>query len=195
MSLDGIRAVVIGASWGGVNASIKVLSALDATFPVPLFLAQHQRYESESRLARVLETRTRMRVVAPEDKQPVLPGVIYVSPPGYHMLVDRADTIALSCHWPVHYSRPSIDELFFSAGHVYGAGTLAVLLTGANEDGAEGIRYIHQRGGITVAQDPSTAEAPVMPESAIRTGCVDYILPLDEIGPFLREQVSSRRKK
>ncbi|MEE4251299.1 MAG: chemotaxis protein CheB, partial [Alcanivoracaceae bacterium] len=176
-------------------ASIKVLSALDATFPVPLFLAQHQRYESESRLARVLETRTRMRVVAPEDKQPVLPGVIYVSPPGYHMLVDRGDTIALSCHWPVHYSRPSIDELFFSAGHVYGAGTLAVLLTGANEDGAEGIRYIHQRGGITVAQDPSTAEAPVMPESAIRTGCVDYILPLDEIGPFLREQVSSRRKK
>ena len=194
MSRDGVRAVVIGASWGGVNASIKVLSALDASFPVPLFLAQHQRYESESRLARVLETRTRMRVVAPEDKEVVLPGVIYVSPPGFHMLVDPAGTIALSCHWPVHYSRPSIDELFFSAGHVYGAGTLAVLLTGANEDGAEGIRYIHRRGGITVAQDPATAEAPVMPESAIRTGCVDYILPLDEIGSFLREQVSSRRK-
>lgn len=194
MSREGIRAVVIGASWGGVNASIKVLSTLDATFPVPLFLAQHQRYESESRLARVLETRTRMRVIAPEDKEVVHAGVIYVSPPGYHMLVDRNGTIALSCHWPVHYSRPSIDELFFSAGHVYGAGTLAVLLTGANEDGAEGIRYIHQRGGITIAQDPSTAEAPVMPESAIRTGCVDYIMPLDEIGPFLREQVSSRRK-
>jgi two-component system chemotaxis response regulator CheB len=194
MSHAGIRAVVIGASWGGVNASIKVLSALGASFPVPLFLAQHQRYESESRLARVLETRTQMRVVAPEDKEPVLPGVIYVSPPGYHMMVDRNATIALSCHWPVHYSRPSIDELFFSAGHVYGGGTLAVLLTGANEDGAEGIRYIHQRGGITIAQDPATAEAPVMPESAIRTGCVDYILPLDEIGPFLREQVSSRRK-
>jgi two-component system, chemotaxis family, protein-glutamate methylesterase/glutaminase len=194
MSLDGIRAVVIGASWGGVNASIKLLSALETSFPVPIFLVQHQRYESESRLARVLETRTRMRVVAPEDKEPVLPGVIYVSPPGFHMLVDRNATINLSCHWPVHYSRPSIDELFFSAGHVYGAGTLAVLLTGANEDGAEGIRYIHRRGGITIAQDPATAEAPVMPESAIRTGCVDYILPLDEIGPFLREQVSSRRK-
>ncbi|MDF1630238.1 MAG: chemotaxis protein CheB [Alcanivoracaceae bacterium] len=194
MSHAGIRAVVIGASWGGVNASIKVLSALDSSFPVPLFLAQHQRYESESRLARVLETRTQMRVVAPEDKEPVLPGVIYVSPPGYHMMVDGNATIALSCHWPVHYSRPSIDELFFSAGHVYGGGLLAVLLTGANEDGAEGIRYIHQRGGITIAQDPATAEAPVMPESAIRTGCVDYILPLDEIGPFLREQVSSRRK-
>src|SRR5690554_4734299 len=189
-----IQAVVIGASWGGVHAAIRILTGLPATFPVPIFLAQHQRYELESRLAMVLSSRTAMRVLAPQDKEPIAPSVIYLAPPGYHMLIDASDTVALSCHWPVNYSRPSIDELFFSAGHVYGAGTLAVLLTGANEDGAEGIRYIHQRGGITIAQDPSTAEAPVMPESAIRTGCVDYILPLDEIGPFLREQVSSRRK-
>lgn len=187
-----VRAVVMGASWGGVEASIQVLSALGAGFPVPVFLAQHQRYETESRLARVLASRTGLRVVAPDDKTPIEPGVLYVAPPGYHMLVDK-DQIVLSCHWPVHYSRPSIDELFCSVGHIYGAATLAVLLTGANEDGAEGIRYIHRRGGTTVAQDPATAEAPTMPESAIRTGCVDYVLPLQEIGPFLREQVNDRR--
>lgn len=195
MSSTSIRAVVIGASWGGVNAAIRVLAELETNFPVPIFLAQHQRYESESRLATVLSSRTALKVVSPQDKEPILPSVIYVAPPGFHMLVDSSNTVALSCHWPVHYSRPSIDELFFSAGHVYGAGVLAVLLTGANEDGAEGIRYIQQRGGITVAQDPATAEAPVMPESAIRTGCVDYILSLDEIGPFLQQQVSSRRKQ
>lgn len=187
-----VQAIVMGASWGGVEASMRVLAALDATLPVPVFLAQHQRYETESRLARVLANRTGLTVVAPDDKTPVAPGVLYVSPPGYHMLVDQGQ-IVLSCHWPVHFSRPSIDELFFSAGHIYGAGTLAVLLTGANEDGAEGIRYIHRRGGTTVAQDPATAEAPTMPESAIRTGCVDYILPLQDIGPFLREQVNDRR--
>jgi two-component system chemotaxis response regulator CheB len=195
MSAGEVRAVVMGASWGGVEASIKVLSELKVPFPVPLFLAQHQRYESESRLARVLSSRTELKVVAPEDKEQIEPGVIYVSPPGFHMLIDRGGFIALSCHWPVHYSRPSIDELFFSAGHVYGAGVLAVLLTGANEDGAAGIRYIHQRGGTTVAQAPATAEAPTMPEAAIRTGCVDYILPLQEIGQFLREQVTSRQKR
>jgi two-component system, chemotaxis family, protein-glutamate methylesterase/glutaminase len=193
MAQEPLRAVVIGASWGGVDASIRVLSQLHAGFPVPVFLAQHQRYESESRLARVLASRTPLTVMAPEDKDPIRPGVIYVSPPGYHMLIERNGTIALSCHWPVHYSRPSIDELFFSAGHIYGAGTVAVLLTGANEDGAEGIRYIHRRGGVTVAQDPATAEAPTMPESAIRTGCVDHVLPLEKIGPFLREQAASRR--
>jgi two-component system, chemotaxis family, protein-glutamate methylesterase/glutaminase len=193
MNADGIRAVVMGASWGGVEASIRVLSQLQTGFPVPVFFTQHQRYESESRLARVLSSRTALRVVAPEDKERIEPGVIYVSPPGYHMLIDRSGYVGLSCHWPVHYSRPSIDELFFSAGHVYGAGTLAVLLTGANEDGADGIRYIHQRGGTTIAQDPATAEAPTMPESAIRTGCVDFILPLEEIGPFLQQQVTNRR--
>jgi len=190
-----IQAVVIGASWGGVHAAMRILAGLPATFPVPIFLAQHQRYELESRLAMVLSSRTAMRVLAPQDKEPIAPSVIYVAPPGYHMLIDSSDSVALSCHWPVNYSRPSIDELFYSAGHVYGAATLAVLLTGANEDGAEGIRYIQQRGGITVAQDPATAEAPAMPEAAIRTGCVDHILSLDEIGTFLQQQVFCREKK
>jgi two-component system, chemotaxis family, protein-glutamate methylesterase/glutaminase len=193
MSRTGFRAVVIGASWGGVEASIKVLSQLDKNFPVPVFLVQHQRYESESRLARVLASRCQMTVLAPDDKDVIHAGVIYVSPPGYHMLIERNGSVALSCHWPVHYSRPSIDELFYSAGHVYGSDTLAVLLTGANEDGAQGMHYIHRRGGMTVAQDPATAEAPVMPESAIKLGCVDHVLPLNDIGPFLLEQVKNRR--
>lgn len=183
------RAVVLGASWGGVDASIRILGALPAGFPVPIFFAQHQRYESESRLAKVLTSRTALRVVAPEDKEPVLPGSVYVSPPGFHMLVESEREIALSCHWQVHYSRPSIDELFISAADIYGAGVIGVLLTGANEDGAAGIEYIHRRGGITIVQDPVTADAPTMPEAAIATGCVDHIVPLDQIGQFLSSMV------
>jgi len=192
MALRGTRAVAIGASWGGVEASIKIISRLPVDFPVPVFLAQHQRYESESRLARVLASRSHCPVLAPEDKEPVREGHIYVAPPGYHMLVDRSGLISLSCHWPVFYSRPSIDELFFSVGHVYGGGALAILLTGANEDGAAGLRYIHQRGGVTVAQDPSTAEASMMPQAGIDTGCVDHIMSLQEIGDFLLRYVAGR---
>lgn len=184
-----IKAVVIGASWGGIEASIQVLKALPQNFPVPVFLVQHLRASPENRLPKVLGSRVTVPVLSPEDKEVIEAGHVYVAPPGYHMLVDDNGTLALSLHWPVYYSRPSVDELFFSAGHVYGDGTLAVLLTGANEDGAAGMAYVAQRGGYTIAQDPDTAEAPVMPASAIAKGCVQEVLPLPEIGQRVAELV------
>ena len=184
-----IRAVVIGASWGGIEASIQVLKALPQDFPVPVFLVQHLRASPENRLPKVLGQRVKLPVLSPEDKETIEAGHVYVAPPGYHMLVDDDGTLALSLHWPVFYSRPSVDELFFSAGHIYGAGTLAVLLTGANEDGAEGMHYIARRGGYTLAQDPDTAEAPVMPASAIAKGCVREVLPLEQVGERVVELV------
>lgn len=193
MTLTAARAVVLGASWGGVDASIRILGVLPADFPLPILLVQHQRYDAESRLATVLTSRTALPVVAPQDKEPLLPGTVYVAPPGFHMLVESEREIALSCHWQVHYSRPSIDELFISAADVYGSALIGVLLTGANEDGAAGIEYIHRRGGSTIVQDPATAEAPAMPEAAIATGCVDYIVPLEEVGHFLSNRVLGQR--
>jgi two-component system chemotaxis response regulator CheB len=145
--------------------------------------------DSGNRLAAVLQGRTHMPVVTPEDKQKIEKGCVYVAPPGYHLLVDATGCINYSLSAPVHFCRPAIDELFFSAGHVYGTRLLAALLTGANEDGAAGLAYIRKRGGITVVQSPETAEATVMPEAAIAMDAAGKVLPLDQIASFIVEKV------
>lgn len=184
-----IKIVVVGASWGGIEAATQIFSALPETLPVPVVLVQHQRISVHNRLAKLFETKAKLKVVAPEQGELLEPGRLYVAPPGYHTMIDEGGHIALGLHRPVLYCRPAIDELFFSAGQIYGRSTLAVLLTGANEDGAAGMRYIKQRGGMTVVQDPATAEAPVMPESAIKMGGVQHVVPLANMADFICEQV------
>ncbi len=191
----GIQAVVMGASWGGLNAYSSILSSLPERFPAAIMLVQHQNASSDNRLAWLLQKYTRLPVVAPEDKERIRPGHVYVAPPGYHMLVDADHTIALTIYRPVHFSRPSIDELFFSAGHVYGRRVLGVILTGANEDGSGGLDYIRRRGGPTLAQSPQSSEAPAMPEAAIAKGAVDTILDLERIGPYLAESLVGARNE
>lgn len=175
----------MGASWGGLNAYSTILAGLPASFPAAIMLVQHQNASADDRLAWLLSRYCRLPVLTPEDKQPIRAGHVYVAPPGYHMLVNMDHTIALSTARPVHFSRPSIDELFFSAGHVYGAATIGVILTGANEDGSDGLDYIRRRGGLSVAQSPQSCEAPVMPEAAIAKGAVRDIVDLERIGPYL----------
>lgn len=182
-------AIVIGGSWGGLEVTLRILEALPASLPVPVFLVLHQRPALDSRLVDILTQRSPLTPVSPEDKTGVAPGYLYVAPPGYHMLVNRDLSIALGVYKHVHFSRPSIDETFYSVGHIYGAGATGVILTGANEDGAAGLGYIARRGGTTVAQDPAAAEAPVMPEAAVATGRVQHILPTDELGRFLRDRI------
>lgn len=186
----------MGASWGGLNAYSSILSSLPEDFPAAIMLVQHQNASTENRLAWLLSKYCRLPVVAPEDKEKIRPGQVYVAPPGYHMLVNVDHTIALAVYRPVHFSRPSIDELFFSAGHVYGRQAMGVILTGANEDGSDGLDYIRRRGGRTLAQSPRSSEAPVMPEAAIARGAVGEILDLERIGPYLGESlVGSRNEK
>ena len=122
-----------------------------------------------------------------DDKQWIKPKTVYLAPADYHLLVEKGE-FSLSVDEAVSHSRPSIDVLFESAADAYGPSLIGVILTGANNDGASGVRRIKSRGGLVVAQDPKTAEAPSMPEAAIATGAVDQILPLDQIGPFLVER-------
>ena len=185
------RAVVMGASWGGLDAFTQVLGELPEFFPVPVLLVQHQRPGSGGRLAEVLNARTPMPVVSPEDRDRVRPGTVYVAPAGYHMLIDQQERICFSVGPLVHYSRPAIDELFYAAGHVYGAGLIGVILTGANEDGAAGLDYIRRRGGVTLVQDPAEAEAPVMPQAALDAGAPE-VLPLKQLGARIMEQAFGR---
>jgi two-component system chemotaxis response regulator CheB len=116
-----------------------------------------------------------------DDKEPVQPGTVYFAPPDYHLLLDRGPACALSSDEPVHFSRPSIDVLFDSAADIYGERLLGLILTGANQDGAEGLAAVGRAGGRTIVQEPSGAAVPFLPEAALQAGPVDFVLSLAQL--------------
>ncbi|RII76613.1 chemotaxis protein CheB [Pseudomonas monteilii] len=183
--MNGVRAVVIGASAGGVTALVTVLGALPAGYGIPVVCVLHLPDDRHSQLAEVLQRRLQRPVCEARDKQPLKPGQVYVAGPGYHLSVERDFTLSLSQEPPRHFSRPSIDFLFMSAADAYGDGLLGVLLTGANEDGAEGLAYIKNSGGRTIVQDPRDAQVALMPEAALALHQPDHILSLSGIEQLL----------
>ena len=179
--------VAIGSSWGGLHAVGSLLAALPARFGAAVAIAQHRSAGSrDGALAAVLAGRGPLPVREVEDKDRIEPGHAYLAPADYHLLVEP-DGFALSIDEQVQYSRPSIDVLFESAADAYGERAVAVVLTGANEDGAAGLRRIKARGGVTIVQDPDSAERPEMPRAAIATGAADRVLALVDIAPALVE--------
>ena len=177
--------IVVGGSWGGMRAVGSVLEVLPADYELPIVVALHRPAASSDELLElVLARATKLAVVAASDKEPLLPGRVYVAPPDYHLIVEPGH-LALSTDDVVQFARPSIDVLFESAAASYGERTVGVLLTGVNEDGAAGLARIAAAGGFTVAQDPATAERGEMPAAAVERGAVRRVLPLERIGPFL----------
>jgi two-component system chemotaxis response regulator CheB len=181
------EAAVIGASAGGGKALDGILGRLPAGFTLPLLIVQHLHPTDDGCFAEQLAARNNRCVVSPCDKQRIEPGWIYVAPPDYHMLVEKSRSIALSVDEKVMWSRPSIDVLFDSAARVWKQGLIAILLSGANSDGAEGMRTVWSFGGLTIAQDPLTAEHPVMPQAAIELGVVQEVLDIPQIAGRLAE--------
>jgi two-component system chemotaxis response regulator CheB len=180
-----IEAIVIGASAGGFEALFAVLKGLPASYPMPLVAVLHLPETHESRLAELFGYRLSLRVREARDKETLEAGVLYFAPPGYHLSIETDRSFSFSCEDRVSYARPSIDVLFASAADAYGKSLAAVLLTGANYDGAAGLAGIRIAGGLTIVQDPSTAEVATMPEAAIRRMTPDLILPLAEIHSLL----------
>jgi two-component system chemotaxis response regulator CheB len=185
-----LQLIVIGCSLGGMNALTVILGALPRTFPVPIAIVQHRYRTSNESLPAYFRRNVPLNVVDADDKQWIRPGYVYLAPANYHLLVEEGE-FSLSVDEAVAYSRPSIDVLFESAADAYREKLAAVVLTGANADGARGAARIKQSGGFVIVQDPETAEAPEMPRAAIASTAVDRILPLDRIGPLLVE-LSSR---
>ncbi|QXH49231.1 chemotaxis protein CheB [Pseudomonas fakonensis] len=183
--MSGLRAVVIGASAGGVTALFSVLGALPDSFRLPVLCVLHLPDHRHSQLAEVLQRRLQRPVREAQDKARIEDGVVYVAGPGYHLSVERDLTLSLSQEEPVHFSRPAIDYLFESAADAYATGLLGILLTGANEDGARGLLHIKQNGGRTVVQDPRDAQVALMPEAALALHNPDHILSLSGIGQLL----------
>lgn len=178
--------IVLGASHGGIRAISELLSYLPATSQLPVVIAQHiHRNEEGSYLASCFSQASALPVAEAMDKETIRKGQVYFAPPDYHLLIERDGLLSLSVDEKVNYSRPSIDILFKSAAYAWGCGAIGIILTGANSDGAAGLCAIKDAGGLTIAQDPHTAESSCMPLAAINAGGVLKILTIIEIGKLL----------
>lgn len=181
----GIEAIVIGASAGGIEALLALLGRLPASWRLPVVVVVHLPEHRESLLARVFSQRVAVRVLEAADKAPVEPATVYFAPSGYHLSIERERVFSLSCEPPVLWSRPSIDVLMASAADAYGAALAGFVLTGANQDGAEGLLRIRQAGGFTAVQDPADAEVDTMPRAALGRHAPDAVLPLGGLRDLL----------
>ncbi|WLI03965.1 chemotaxis protein CheB [Pseudomonas sp. FP597] len=183
--IRGIEAIVVGASAGGVEALLSIFGELPDGFGLPIIAVLHLPDERRSQLAQVFARRLRIPVKEAQDKEVIEAGTLYFAGPGYHLSVEQDRSLSLSQEERVHHSRPAIDYLFASAADAYGPGLLAVLLTGANQDGARGMAHVKQSGGTTVVQDPTEARIAVMPLAALALHTPDHILTLSRIASLL----------
>lgn len=181
------KAIVIGSSAGGINALEKILPILPKDFPFAVIVIQHISPNSENYFSSHLNKLCFLTVKEADEKEKILTGKVYTAPPGYHLLIERDFTFSLSVDPLVNYARPSIDVLFESAAEAYQKDLIGIILTGANSDGAEGLKLIKKYGGLTIVQDPLAAKSPEMPAAAIKTAQIDHILKLEQIGLFLTE--------
>ena len=177
--------VALAASAGGLAALSKILTRLPADFPAAVVVVQHLDPHYRSHMAEILSTRTPLAVEQAAEGDRLAAATVLIAPPDRHLLINPDGSISLTQTELVHFVRPSADLLFESMAASYGPRALAVVLTGTGSDGALGVQAIKQMGGTVIAQDEATAEFFGMPGAAIQTKCVDFILPLEAIGPTL----------
>ncbi|MFH0020354.1 chemotaxis protein CheB [Pseudomonas fluorescens] len=185
--LPRVEAVVVGASAGGVEALLTLLGPLRRGFRLPIVVVLHLPEERRSQLAEVFARRLQMPVTEAADKQDIEAGTVYFATPGYHLSIEMDHSFSLSQEDRLHHSRPSIDFLFESAADAYGPTLVAVLLTGANHDGARGLAYVKRCGGLTIVQDPNEAQVATMPQAAMNIRQPDHVLPIHDISGLLVE--------
>ncbi|RYG25240.1 chemotaxis protein CheB [bacterium] len=176
---------MVGASAGAVEALSSILPALPPGFRCPVVVVVHMPPDRSSLLVALFAQKCRVEVKEAEDKEPLQAGTVYFAPPDYHLLVEPDKRLSLSADAPVLFSRPSIDVLFESAADAYGERLLGIVLSGANSDGARGLRMVCESGGSALVQEPSTALCPTMPQAALEACSGAAAATPDEIGAFL----------
>lgn len=179
------KAIVIGTSYGGPEALKLILPRLDKGFPLPVLIVLHIGDYSNDTFIDYLNSVCPLQVKEAEGNEPIRPGVIYFAPPNYHLQVENNFTFSLSTAQKVNYSRPSIDVLFESAAWVYGKSLIGVILTGANSDGAHGLKAVQNSGGKTIIQNPCSSLSPAMPRAAFKICKPDIKLKLEDIADQL----------
>jgi two-component system chemotaxis response regulator CheB len=179
------KAVVIGGSAGSLRIILYILNHLRPGLSVPVIIVLHRKNDSDSGLVNLLNMGNKLIVKEADDKEPIVPGVVYVAPADYHLLIEKNQTFSLDASEKVQFSRPSIDVTFQTADDAFGKGLAGILLSGANNDGTEGFKDISHAGGVLIAQNPADAQIPLMPQSAIDTGLVDYVFDGSRIAAFI----------
>jgi CheB methylesterase len=186
------KVVVIGTSLGGLRALEIILGGIAKDFESPMAIVQHRSKASKDMLAALLQRHTSLNVKEVEDRDALKSGHIYLAPADYHLLIDNGHC-ALSLDAPVCYARPAIDILFESAADTYKQDVIAVLLTGSNADGAQGMAQVKKAGGITIVQDPADCENAAMPKAALATTKVDHVLKITDIAACLNRYCQSKQ--
>jgi two-component system chemotaxis response regulator CheB len=184
------HAVAIGSSTGGPRALEKILSAFPQDLPAVVFITQHMSAGFTESLAARLDGKSSLKVKEAAGGESLLKGHVYLARGGYHLVLERDGVIALSSAAPVQYVRPSIDVMMKSLSEYFGANLIGVILTGMGQDGTRGMARIKEKGGQTIVQEPSTAVAPGMPNSVIKAGLADIIVPLNEIAATIARMLS-----
>jgi len=187
-----LKAVVIGASAGAVQALLTILPALPASFVLPVLVVVHVPPDRDNVLVSLLQAKCRLTVKEAEDKEPLTGGTVFFAPSDYHLLVETDGTLAISTDEPVNYSRPSIDVLFESAADAFGEALVGVVLTGANHDGAAGLRAVTQAGGTAIVEDPNFAHSRAMPLAALEASPGAAIMTIDAIASYLSSLGTTR---
>ncbi|MBP9152569.1 MAG: chemotaxis protein CheB [Flavobacteriales bacterium] len=190
IDLKGIEIIAIGGSAGGIKAVTEILKSLPKDFPIPIVIVLHRLRNVSSSLQKVIQHSTGLRVKEADEKETIAPYCAYIAPANYHLLIENDKTFSLDYSETVKYSRPSLDLTFECVAEIYGKTAIGILLTGANDDGANGLLRMRNAGAKCYVQDPNTAHAKVMPRAAIGLGAADIVVQLEEIGPMFSKALA-----
>jgi two-component system, chemotaxis family, protein-glutamate methylesterase/glutaminase len=180
------KGIIIGGSAGSFQVITNILSSIPKRINMPVFLCLHRLKHIRAGFDEALSIKSTLPIIEPDDKQHVKPGYIYLAPANYHMYIELGNTIALSTEEVVNHSRPSIDLSFFSAAYVYKEKIIGIILSGANKDGAAGIKKIKEAGGLTIVQDPDECQVRTMTSAALAATNIDHIFTTRKIIDFIQ---------
>jgi len=184
------KVVVIGGSAGSFSVVSKILSQIDPNFPLPIILCLHRLKHVRSGLLESINLKSKLEVLEPHDKDKVIPGKVYLAPSNYHLFIEYDGSISLSTEEPLNHSRPSIDHTLSSSAYFFREKLIGILLTGANKDGAKGMKDIADKRGFTIVQDPATCDVDTMPKMALRLMTPSKIMSPDQIVQYLNQLVN-----
>ncbi|UIR55187.1 chemotaxis protein CheB [Sphingobacterium sp. SRCM116780] len=181
------KILLLGGSAGGFSVILELLKSIPTSFPIPILVIIHRNPKFHSNFENAFKNAFTIEIKSAEDKEQIETGKVYFAPPGYHLLIEPDFKLSLDISEPVQFSRPSIDVTFESAAEVYKENCIAILFSGANQDGAKGLLKIKNSGGICIVQDPTEAEVPTMPQSAIDIGAQHFIYSTEEIIKYIHQ--------
>jgi len=179
------KAIVIGGSAGSFQGIIAILQKLPDDFPLPIVMCFHRPKHVRSGFAEAIAMKSNKRLIEPEDKEKLYMGKLYIAPANYHLSLDFGNRFALSTEEVTNNCRPAIDFTLDSMSYLYRNKLIGILLSGANSDGAIGMKNIKNRRGLTIVQDPEECMIETMPRSAMKLTSIDYVMKIDTIIEFL----------